>query len=202
MELTGIKVLLIDNYDSFTYNIAHYLRNDPIVKLQIVEANNVRAADIASSDKIIFSPGPDIPKPGNIMESVLKNHFQYKSILGVCLGLQAIYLFFGGRLKHLGEVVHGRKKIISKTSCHSKIFDGLPDKFEAGLYHSWVADPDFLPGSLEITATSDESHIMGIRHKVFDIEAVQFHPESVMTPDGALIFKNWLRKQTKPGFLF
>ena len=194
MELTGIRVLLIDNYDSFTYNIAHYLRNNPIVKLQIVDANNVRASEIASFDKIVFSPGPDIPKAGNIMESVLNKYFNDKPILGVCLGLQAIYLFFGGRLKHLGEVVHGRKKNIYKTSCTSYLFDGLPDKFEAGLYHSWVADPDFLPGSLEITATSDEGHIMGIRHKVFDIEAVQFHPESIMTPDGALIFKNWLRK--------
>jgi len=194
MELTGIKVLLIDNYDSFTYNIAHYLRKDQIVKLQIVDPNNLNAENIDSADKIIFSPGPDIPKPGNIMETVLKYYSPNKSILGICLGLQAIYLHYGGRLKHLGEVVHGRNKFINKTSCHSRLFDSLPDKFTAGLYHSWVADPDFLPASLEVTAISDESHIMGIRHKVYDIEAVQFHPESVMTPDGAMIFKNWLRK--------
>jgi anthranilate synthase component 2 len=193
MELTRINVLLIDNYDSFTYNIAHYLRKYPIVKLQIVEANKVRLDNIASFDKIIFSPGPDIPRPGNVMESVLLNYSQNKSFLGVCLGLQAIYLFFGGRLRQLGEVVHGSKKIICKTSCSSRLFNDMPDKFEAGLYHSWIADPAFLPDSLEITAVSDETRIMGIRHKLFDIEAVQFHPESVMTPDGGLIFKNWLR---------
>lgn len=153
----------------------------------------IELPDIDSFDKIIFSPGPDLPRPGNAMERILNNYSGKKSILGICLGLQAIVLFFGGRLKQLEEVVHGRKKLIQKTGNYAVMLEDIPNCFEAGLYHSWIADPDYFPDSLEVTALSEEGRIMGIRHKQFDIEAVQFHPESIMTPSGGKMIENWIR---------
>jgi anthranilate synthase component 2 len=193
MAVPDIKILIVDNYDSFTYNIAHIIRSFPGSNLQIIEAGRIDIKDIDLFDKIIFSPGPDLPRSGNIMERILKDYTGKKSILGICLGLQAIVLFFGGRLKQLDEVIHGRKKTISITSNYSGMLSGLPSSFDAGLYHSWVADPDYLPDSLSITAISDEGRIMGIRHKIHDIEAVQFHPESIMTPSGKKMIHNWLK---------
>lgn len=173
--------------------MAHIIRALSDVNLQIIEADSPGLSNIGSFEKIIFSPGPDLPRPGNVMERLLNIYAGKKSILGICLGLQAIYLYFGGRLKRLEEPVHGRKKIVKKTGAYSKILQGLPDDFEAGLYHSWIADPDSLPENLYVTALSDEGRIMGIHHKEFDIEAVQFHPESIMTPLGAKMIGNWLR---------
>jgi anthranilate synthase component 2 len=193
METVRINILLIDNYDSFTYNIAHLIKDHPLANLQIIQSGNVNLKDIESFDKIIFSPGPDLPGPGNVMENILFEYAGKKSILGICLGLQAIVLFFGGRLKHLDEVLHGRVKTIRQTGKYSKLLNGLPDEFDAGLYHSWVADPHCLPDSLDITAISYQGLIMGIRHKKLDIEGVQFHPESIMTPHGAKMIHNWLK---------
>lgn len=193
MAARGIRILIIDNYDSFTYNIAHNIRSFPGSNLQIIEAGKVDLQDIDSFDKIVFSPGPDLPRPGNIMEQVLNDFAGKKSILGICLGMQAIVLFYGGRLQQLAEVVHGRKKRIIKTGNYSKMLVEIPGKFDAGLYHSWITDADYLPESLAITAVSEEGRIMGIRHKVHDIEAVQFHPESIMTPEGEKMIHNWLR---------
>jgi anthranilate synthase component 2 len=192
MALSPINILLIDNYDSFTYNIAHIIRSHPSANLQIIQSGDVKAEDIEFFDKIVFSPGPDLPGPGNIMEKVLESYSGKKPILGICLGLQAIVLYCGGRLVQLEEVLHGRIKMISQTGKYSKLFSGLPDKFEAGLYHSWAADPLYIPDSLEITAITEAGLIMGIRHKVYDIEAVQFHPESIMTPFGEKMIFNWL----------
>ena len=192
MATTGMKILIVDNYDSFTYNIAHIIRSFPGSNLQIIESGKIDIQEIKSFDKIIFSPGPDLPRPGNVMERILNEYSSKKSILGICLGLQAIVLFFGGRIKHLEEVVHGRKKIIEITGIDSKLFNGIDYSFEAGLYHSWIADPDYLPDSLAITAVSEEGRIMGIRHKIHDIEAVQFHPESIMTQYGEKMIHNWL----------
>lgn len=188
-----IKILIVDNYDSFTYNIAHIVRIFPESNLQIIEAGKIDTDEIDSYDKIIFSPGPDLPGPGNVMERILKQYAGKKSILGICLGLQAIVLYFGGTLKHLEQVVHGRKAIISKTGKFSKLFQETDSPFEAGLYHSWVADPDSLPHSIEITAISETGRIMGIRHKTYDIEAVQFHPESIMTQYGEKMIHDWLK---------
>jgi len=196
MDSPGIKVLLVDNYDSFTYNIAHCIRNQPGVNLQIIEANAVDLRKVALFDKIVFSPGPDLPRPGNIMEKILTEYSSKKSILGICLGLQAICLFFGGKLRMLEEPVHGRRIIMKKTGSYSGILKGIPDIFEAGLYHSWIADSDFLPDSLTVTTITEEGRIMGIRHKEYDIEAVQFHPESMLTPLGNIMIKNWLFDQS------
>ncbi len=184
--------MLVDNYDSFSYNIAHLIGNRPGTNLQIIQPVDLNIKDIEQYDKIIFSPGPDLPRPGNIMERILTEYSGIKSFLGICLGFQAIVLFFGGRLHRLDEVVHGKKKWIEKTGCSSRILNAIPQRFEAGLYHSWTADPDYLPDSLMITALSDDGMIMGVRHRIFDIEAVQFHPESIMTPEGKLMLSDWL----------
>lgn len=193
MAVAGIKILIVDNYDSFTYNIAHTIRSYTGSNLQIIEAGKIELADITSFDKIIFSPGPDLPRPDNIMERILAEYASKKSILGICLGMQAIVLFFGGKLIKLDEVVHGRKKIIYKTHAYSEILKNMPASFVAGLYHSWIIDPDNCPDSLSITAISEKGMIMGVRHKIFDIEAVQFHPESIMTPLGMKMIEDWLR---------
>lgn len=185
--------MIVDNYDSFTYNIAHIIRSFPGSNLQIIKAGKIDLPAIDLFDKIIFSPGPDFPRPGNVMEQILNDYSGKKSVLGICLGLQAIVLFFGGRLKQIEEVVHGRKKVIKKTGNFSKILKDIPSSFEAGLYHSWIADPHHLPDSLVITAVSEEGRIMGIRHKIHDIEAIQFHPESIMTPEGKKMIHSWLK---------
>jgi anthranilate synthase component 2 len=187
-----IKVLLIDNYDSFTYNIAHIVRKNEGINLQIIEAGDITPEEALIFDRIIFSPGPDLPEPGNVMERILDLNSGKKPILGICLGLQAIYLYFGGRLKQLEEVVHGKTMDIRKTGIPSKLLIETPEKFEAGLYHSWIADRDYLPDSLLVTAETEEGRIMGIRHRDFDIEAVQFHPESIMTPFGNKMITSWL----------
>jgi anthranilate synthase component 2 len=188
----AIKILLVDNYDSFTYNIAHIVRNHRGTNLQIIKAGDLQPEMAGSFDRIIFSPGPDLPEPGNIMERILGLYAGKKPILGICLGLQAIYLFFGGRLTQLDEVVHGRTMVISKTGAYSALLRNIPQDFEAGLYHSWSADPGYLPDSLNITAQTMDGRIMGIRHKEYDIEAVQFHPESFMTPSGQNMITGWL----------
>ena len=187
-----INILIVDNYDSFTYNIAHAIRNCPGSKLQIIEAGRIEMSNIDSFDKIIFSPGPDLPRPGNVMEGILCSYAGKKSILGICLGMQAIVIYFGGKIKKLEKVFHGKKTIITKTSNDSKMLANIPIHFEAGLYHSWIADPINFPDPLEITAFSREGIIMGIRHKTLDVEAVQFHPESIMTAYGTNMIQNWL----------
>lgn len=193
MAVSVINVLVVDNYDSFTYNIAQIIRSYPGSNLQIIEAGRIDINSIDEFDRIIFSPGPDLPRPGNVMEKILDKFSEKKSVLGICLGLQAITLYFGGRLKQLGEVNHGRRKSISQTGNYSRMLSGIPSPFDAGLYHSWIADHDYLPDSLKITALSDDGIIMGIRHQIYDIEAVQFHPESIMTPFGEAMIQNWLR---------
>jgi anthranilate synthase component 2 len=127
-----------------------------------------------------------------MMERILSEYSSSKSILGICLGLQAIWIFSGGILRQLEEPVHGRKRVMTKTGSYSRILEGIPGSFEAGLYHSWIADSDLIPDHLAVTALSEEGRIMGIRHKSYDIEAVQFHPESVLTPLGNVMMRNWL----------
>jgi anthranilate synthase component II len=192
MDPDCIKILLVDNYDSFTWNIAHCLRKQPGVNLQIIEANDVDLKKVGSFDKIIFSPGPDLPREGNIMEKILLRYASEKSILGICLGLQAIWVFFGGRLARLDEPVHGRKRLIKRTGFASKVLDCIPADFEAGLYHSWIADNSHIPDCMTVTALTEEERIMAVRHRSFDIEAVQFHPESILTPLGNKMINSWL----------
>ncbi|HUS86755.1 MAG TPA: aminodeoxychorismate/anthranilate synthase component II [Bacteroidales bacterium] len=188
-----MNVAIIDNYDSFTHNIAHIVRNHPSVNLQIIIAEEVNLNHIARFEKIIFSPGPDLPVNGNIMEKILKQYGGLRSILGICLGMQAIVKYFGGNLVQLENVVHGRIKTITKTEVNSGLFTGLPSSFEAGFYHSWIADRNGFPECLKITALSDEMRIMAVKHRDHDIEGVQFHPESFMTSFGCKMITNWLQ---------
>ncbi len=187
-----MDLLIIDNNDSFTYNVAHIVRNHPQVKLQIKSANSLTPNEVEKFDKIIFSPGPDLPVKGDIMSNTIEQFKRNKSILGICLGLQAIVIYFGGNLRQLEEVDHGRTRLINTTKIPSVLFKGIPSQFEVGLYNSWIADSLSLPKSLSITALSIDSMIMAIKHKFFDIEAVQFHPESIMTPFGKKMLYNWI----------
>ena len=195
MDSTGIKILLVDNYDSFTWNIAHCIRNHQGVNLQIIEANEVDLKNVGFFDMILFSPGPDLPRPGNKMEQILSEYSARKPILGICLGLQAIWTFFGGRLLQMEVPVHGRKRVIKKTGNPSLLLSNIPDNFEAGLYHSWIADSSYVPDQITVTAITEEGLIMGIRHRIYSIEAVQFHPESIMTPFGKIMINSWLTGQ-------
>ena len=187
-----MNILIVDNYDSFTYNIAHIVRNLTGVKLTIKKSDEVDISNLLIYKRIIFSPGPDLPRKGNIMEKILTQYSDKIPVLGICLGLQAIYLFYGGRLKKLEDVVHGLTKDIIKTDEQTRVLSPVREKFVAGLYHSWVADPDYLPENIVIAARSSEGRIMAIRHRDYDIEAVQFHPESIMTPAGKQMIESWI----------
>ena len=188
-----MKVLIIDNYDSFTYNIAHIVKAISSANIEIIKAGELNLNKVDNFDKILFSPGPDMPRKGNIMESVLESYESTKSIIGICLGLQAIVLYYGGKLTRLDQVAHGREIEVRKTGSESIILKTIPDTFRAGVYHSWIADPGGMPSCLNITCYSTQGRIMGVRHTNYDIEAVQFHPESIMTPLGHEMIYNWLR---------
>lgn len=186
-----MKLLIFDNYDSFTYNIVHAVRElgtDPTV----VRNDCIAIDEIDKFDKIIISPGPGIPSEAGILQQLLQEYADKKSILGICLGHQAIGERFGARLKNLPEVYHGIKTKIDIIR-PDYIFDGLGNKLEVGRYHSWAIDPESIPAELEITALSPDGCIMAIRHRDFDIRGVQFHPESVLTPEGTKIIENWLK---------
>jgi len=187
------KVLVLDNYDSFTYNLVHYLedlgcevvvrRND---KLDLGELSDIR--------DIVLSPGPGIPDEAGMLKEVIRIASKSKRILGVCLGQQAIAEVFGGRLVNLKQVYHGVATSITIKG-DDVLYRGLPEKIEVGRYHSWVVDPD-LPPCLEVTATDTTGTVMSLRHLEYDIRAVQYHPESVLTPDGKTIIANWLNAKT------
>lgn len=186
-----MKLLIFDNYDSFTYNIVHAIRElgtDPTV----VRNDCIALDEIDKFDKIIISPGPGIPSEAGILQQLLQEYADKKSILGICLGHQAIGERFGARLKNLPEVYHGIKTEIDIIR-PDYIFDGLGNKLEVGRYHSWAIDPESIPAELEITALSPDGCIMAVRHRDFDIRGVQFHPESVLTPEGTKIIENWLK---------
>jgi anthranilate synthase component 2 len=187
-----MNVALIDNYDSFTHNIAHIIRNSNMANLQIIEAGESDKIDLDVFDGIVFSPGPDLPRPGSAMEKILVKHSGHIPLLGICLGLQAIWVYFGGSLMRLDTVMHGRSTVINTTGKQSLLFKGIPGTFTAGLYHSWCADPLSKPDNIEITAVSEERTIMAIRHNSHPIEAVQFHPESILTPFGNKMLLNWI----------
>ena len=185
-----MKTVIIDNYDSFTYNLAH------LVKALGAEVNVLRNDQFSiealeAYDKIILSPGPGIPSEAGLLLDVIKTYAGRKPMLGVCLGHQAIGEAFGARLENLSEVFHG-----VATPAHivadDPIFCGLPKTFTVGRYHSWVVATDQLPDSLTVTAVSDEGQIMALRHKEYDIHGIQFHPESVLTPEGSIIIKNFI----------
>ncbi len=183
------KVVLIDNYDSFAYNLVHYL-NELNCEVTVFRNDKFKIEDLEEFDKILLSPGPGIPEEAGLLKEVIAHYKTSKSIMGVCLGHQAIAEVFGGQLINLTQVYHG---IASSISIKQKegIFQGLEDRIQVGRYHSWVVDPNSIP-ELEITAVDDLNFVMAFRHQRLNIVGVQFHPESVLTPTGKQMLSNWL----------
>jgi anthranilate synthase component 2 len=192
----GEEVLLIDNYDSFTYNLAHYLE-DLECKVTVKRNDQLTLEEVNAFDKIVLSPGPGIPDEAGLLKEIIKTYAPTKSIFGVCLGQQAIGEVFGGSLVNLSQVHHGvaTKITIIKDDI---LFDGLPKEIEVGRYHSWVVSPN-LPEVLEATSLDENGEVMSLRHKIYDVCAVQFHPESVLTPHEKKILGNWLAPRSPKG---
>lgn len=186
-----MNILLFDNYDSFTYNIGHALRQLG-VEPDVIRNDRLTLDEVKRYDKIIVSPGPGIPSEAGILPEMLKTYARQKPILGVCLGHQAIGECFGATLRNLDDVYHGVQSDIS-VLIDDYIFDELPRTLAVGRYHSWVVDDDNLPNDLEVTARSADGAIMALRHRELDVRGVQFHPESVLTPEGIKMFENWLK---------
>ena len=185
-----MKILLLDNYDSFTYNLLHIIKETDN-EVNVIRNDKISLKEIDKYDKIILSPGGGVPSEAGVLLDLIKQYAPTKSILGICLGEQAIAESFGGKLTNLEEVVHGIQTPIIIT-IEDYIFDGLPTIFEAGRYHSWIVDKTEFPDCLEITATDNNGNIMAIRHKKYDIRGVQFHPESILTPLGKSIILNFI----------
>ncbi len=182
---------MIDNYDSFVYNIVHYLR-ELGAEVDIFKNDQIDLDQVDNYTKIVLSPGPGIPSEAGAMLDLIERYAPTKSILGVCLGHQAIGESFGAELTNLTKVYHGVESNISKLVA-DPIFEGIGDKMIVGRYHSWVVSSDNLPECLEVTAIDDESgQVMALRHREYDVRGVQFHPESVLTPEGKTMIKNWL----------
>ncbi len=182
---------MIDNYDSFTYNLVHYLE-DLDGDVTVKRNDQLTLDEVEPFDHIVLSPGPGIPDEAGLLKEIIKTYATSKRIFGVCLGLQAIGEVFGGTLVNLDQVYHGVATTITVTK-DDPIFKGLPKNLQVGRYHSWVVDPN-VPEELEITSVDENGQIMSLRHKEYDVTAVQFHPESVLTPEGKQMLKNWLEK--------
>lgn len=184
------KVLVIDNYDSFTYNLVHYLE-DLDCEVTVVRNDRLSLDDVEPFNKIVLSPGPGIPDEAGLLKPIIERYAPTKSILGVCLGQQAIGEVFGGTLINLDNVYHGVATKVTITADDEPLFKGLKKDIEVGRYHSWVVSSD-LPEVLEATSFDENGQVMSLRHKVYDVKGVQYHPESVLTPDGKQILKNWI----------
>jgi anthranilate synthase component 2 len=185
------KILVIDNYDSFTYNLVHYLE-DLDCEVTVYRNDEFDIDEISGFDKILLSPGPGIPDEAGLLKAVITKYAPTKSILGVCLGQQAIGEVFGGTLSNLDKVYHGVATMVKTSVNDELLFEGLGNEFEVGRYHSWVVDAN-LPDVLEATSFDENGQVMSLRHKTFDVRGVQFHPESVLTPNGKKILENWLK---------
>ncbi|WP_411812543.1 anthranilate synthase component II [Chryseobacterium scophthalmum] len=185
------KTLVFDNYDSFTYNLVQMIEQILNQKVDVYRNDEISLEEIEKYDKIILSPGPGIPEEAGILLDVIKKYAPTKSILGVCLGQQAIAEAFGGSLINLTEIFHGVATEAIQIGEH-KIFNDLPPTLEVGRYHSWAVNPENFPDELETTSTDSKGMIMSLKHKTFDVHGVQYHPESILTPDGKTIIRNFL----------
>lgn len=188
-----MKILIFDNYDSFTYNLVHLVKELGYTDVDVFRNDKIALKDVAKYDKIILSPGPGIPSEAGLLLPLIKEYAGKRPILGVCLGHQAISEAFGAQLKNLEDVYHGVATRINITQ-PDYIFDTLGSELEVGRYHSWIVDNNGLPDCIEITATDNNGQIMALKHKEFDVHGVQFHPESVLTPAGETIVKNFLNQ--------
>lgn len=187
------KILLIDNFDSFTHNIEHLITKLGY-EVETLRNNDFSIEYINNFEKIIISPGPGLPSESNQIIEVVQQYCKNKSILGICLGHQAISLAFQGNLKNLSQVYHGVSSEITILDSDEKIFTNLPKNIEVGRYHSWAIDENNIGNGLKVTSISEEGTIMSIKHELFDVVGIQFHPESILTPHGEQIIKNWLEK--------
>ena len=184
-------VVIIDNYDSFTYNLAHLVK-ELGAKVDVLRNDQFKIEELEQYDKIILSPGPGVPEEAGLLLDVIRTYSGKKPILGVCLGEQAIGQVFGGRLVNLSKVFHGVQTDIQLTE-PDYIFRGLPARIPVGRYHSWVVEKKNFPKTFSIPAVSPEGQIMALKHREYDVRGIQFHPESVLTPDGKQIMANWLQ---------
>jgi len=188
------KILLFDNYDSFTYNLVHLVEKILHTKVDVFRNDEIAMEKVNEYDKIILSPGPGIPEEAGMLLPLIKEYAASKSILGVCLGHQAIGETFGAKLINLDTVFHGVATPIKILNRQDELYKGLDETIEVGRYHSWIVSDKDLPEVLKITAVDANNYIMGLKHKNFDVQGVQFHPESVLTPCGETIIRNWLKK--------
>jgi anthranilate synthase component 2 len=187
------KILVFDNYDSFTYNLVHIVEHVVGHGVDVHRNDQLPLDAVEAYDKIILSPGPGIPSEAGLLLPLIERYAPTKSILGVCLGHQAIGEVFGGTLNNLSTVYHGVATTAHiQDAAPQSLFEGLPATIDVGRYHSWVVNKDSLPETLTITATDDNGYIMAMRHNTYDVQGVQFHPESVLTPQGVTILRNWL----------
>jgi anthranilate synthase component 2 len=186
-----LNILVIDNYDSFTYNLVHYLE-DLGANVTVYRNDEFDLDELKPFDKILLSPGPGIPDEAGLLKDAIRTYAKTKSILGICLGQQAIAEVFGGTIVNLDKVYHGVATMATVLVNDEILFNGIDSPFEVGRYHSWAVDPQTLPDVLEITSTDASGQIMSLRHQVFDVRGVQFHPESILTRDGKKILQNWL----------
>ena len=186
-----MKLLILDNYDSFTYNLVHLVEKVSALAFDVTRNDKISLEEVARYDKILLSPGPGLPKDAGIMPQLLKQYGPSKNILGICLGMQAIGEAYGATLKNLDTVVHGIATPITITTSGS-LFNNCPETFAVGRYHSWVVDPLQLPSALKVTATDASGNIMALQHLSHKVCGVQFHPESILSEHGETILKNWL----------
>jgi anthranilate synthase component II len=187
------KILVIDNYDSFTYNLVHYVEQLVNTKVDVFRNDEIELSEVAAYNQILLSPGPGIPVEAGICLDLIKQYAKEKSILGICLGHQAIAEAFDGRLNNLEKVYHGVATDVSVLDPGESLFKQLPQRFKTGRYHSWVVNKSDIPACFKVTCEDDQGMVMGIRHKEMKVKGLQFHPESVLTPDGLRIIENWLK---------
>ncbi|MFK7981473.1 MAG: aminodeoxychorismate/anthranilate synthase component II [Saprospiraceae bacterium] len=187
-----MKILVLDNYDSFTYNLVQYVQELIGHKVDVFRNDAITLDEVDAYDKIILSPGPGLPKDAGIMPELIKRYAPTKDILGVCLGHQAIGEAFGGTLHNIEKVYHGVATPMEVTDGNALLFRGLPNNIEVGRYHSWIVERPNLPESLQITAVDEHGAIMAMKHRKYNVRGVQFHPESVLTPMGKAMLRNFL----------
>jgi len=186
------KILILDNYDSFTYNLVHAVYDILGQEVDVIRNDALKLEDVDAYEYIIYSPGPGIPEEAGLMKAIIEKYKDEKKMLGVCLGHQAIFEVFGGELENLSKVFHGIQTKMFQTEIASPIFKNIEQDFMGGRYHSWVGDPKALPEDLLVTCKDQEGQIMALQHKTLPIYGVQFHPESILTPDGNTILENFL----------
>lgn len=193
-KINIMNILLIDNYDSFTYNLSQYLEEEggDDVEVTVWRNDQFGLDDVERFDKIVLSPGPGVPDEAGLLKAVIRRYAPTKPILGVCLGEQAIGEVFGAEIYNLNTVFHGIQSSV-RIVAPDYIFDNLSDSIKVGRYHSWVVGKEDFPAELEVTAVSDEGQIMALKHRVYDVHGIQFHPESILTPEGRTIIRNFIK---------